>query len=277
MSSGGSGLHAGAARPVARDRPPLGVRQHAGCATHVCFAQRAVRWSCRARPGATHVCFAQRAVRWSCRARPGVTHVCFAQRAVRWSCRARPGATHVCFAQRAVRWSCRARRPRDLPRLCAVDRPDVCETFGEELTTGAAQTEEGLPGGAARRPGIPARRRARASTGDAGRAAPVRPEHRPDDHAVLTRTKTGRAPELNAATWWRHDRLGAPSAPRASCCDRLTALPGSSAARSRGSRSRGGELAAAPRRRGGELRPGRRLPTRRGRAGARGDPQRGGV
>ena len=78
--------------------------------------------------------------------------------------------------------------------------PDYCETFGQDLTTGAPHGEAGVPRQGAARPRVPARRRVRA----------VRPRSPDDEYPLLlttgrtlyhfhTRTKTGRAPQLQAA------------------------------------------------------------------------------
>jgi anaerobic selenocysteine-containing dehydrogenase len=102
-----------------------------------------------------------------------------------------------------IQWPCTADRPGGTERLYTDGTfntdPDVCETYGHDLSTGAAQTEEQY--------------RAREPAGRAFlHAVPYvpSPEAPDDDHPLLlttgrtvyhfhTRTKTGRAPQLAAA------------------------------------------------------------------------------
>jgi ferredoxin-nitrate reductase len=102
-----------------------------------------------------------------------------------------------------IQWPCDANAPDGAERLYTSAQfntdPDYCETYGEELTTGAANTEEQY--------------RAIQPAGRAflhAAAYEPSPEVTSDSHPLLlttgravyhfhTRTKTGRAPQLNAA------------------------------------------------------------------------------
>ncbi|WP_084780250.1 molybdopterin oxidoreductase family protein [Planobispora rosea] len=113
------------------------------------------------------------------------------------------GITYGMLRRGGVQWPCTPGSPRGTERLYAGGRfntdPDYCETYGHDLLTGAGRTEEQY------RAGEP---RGRAFL----HAAPYQPppETAGGDHPMLlttgrtvyhfhTRTKTGRAAQLNAA------------------------------------------------------------------------------